>query len=170
MLALVPSTLTFAYALAPAIAVAVMVPVFSIKAPVLSASWGSCEETDSQSYDHLFGALAEEAAVQGQQIFEAAGDSGAVDCRGYPPPTEGSISVEQEAAVPWITGVGGTDLGERSTIADSGVYDEDTWNDAGAGGGGQSAVWSMPAWQASYLKATHDTPAGAKNDCGARPR
>lgn len=99
-------------------------------APVLSSSWGDCEEFQSQAYNDLFATVAEEAAAQGQQIFDAAGDSGAVDCRGSATPTGGSISVEQEAAVPWITGVGGTDLGVESTVASSGVHDEDTWNDA----------------------------------------
>jgi kumamolisin len=136
-------------------------------APVLSSSWGNCEELQSQAYNDLFADVAEEAAVQGQQIFDAAGDSGAVDCRGEAAPTTGSISVEQEAAMPWITGVGGTDLGLESTIAGLGIHDEEPWNDAGAGGGGQSSVWTMPAWQASYLAATHDTPAGEANGCGA---
>jgi len=136
-------------------------------APVLSSSWGNCEEVQSQAYSQLFGAVAEEAAAQGQQIFDAAGDSGAVDCRGEATPTSGSINVEQEAAVPWITGVGGTDLGEDSTVAALGIHDEETWNDSGAGGGGQSSVWTMPAWQASYLAAAHDSPAGGANDCGA---
>ena len=135
-------------------------------APVLSSSWGDCEEFQSQAYNDLFATVAEEAAAQGQQIFDAAGDSGAVDCRGSATPTGGSISVEQEAAVPWITGVGGTDLGVESTVAGSGVHDEDTWNDAGAGGGGQSSVWTMPSWQASYLAADPRHPTG----CGERLR
>ena len=136
-------------------------------APVLSSSWGNCEELQSQSYDDLFATVAEEAAAQGQQIFAAAGDSGAVDCRGSATPTSGSISVEQEAAVPWVTAVGGTDLGVESTVSGLGIHNEDTWNDSGAGGGGQSAVWAMPAWQAAYLAAAHDTPPGAADGCGA---
>ena len=136
-------------------------------APVLSASWGSCEEFQSQGYDQLFGNIAEEAAAQGQQIFDAAGDSGAVDCEETAPPTRGSISVEQEAAVPWITGVGGTDLSVGTADGTSSTHNEDTWNDAGAGGGGQSVVWTMPAWQQAYLAASGDKPAGEANDCGA---
>jgi|GEM_PF-4819310 len=137
------------------------------RAPVISSSWGMCEETQSQAYDQLFAAVAEEAAAQGQQIFDASGDSGAVDCRGAATPTTGSISVEQESAVPWITGVGGTDLGVLTTASASAPHDEDTWNDGGAGGGGQSVAWTMPAWQASYLAARHDHPQGAANSCGA---
>ncbi len=117
--------------------------------PVLSSSWGNCEENDSQADARLLNVLAEEAAAQGQQIFEAAGDSGAVDCRGTPPPTGDSISVMTEAASPYVTGVGGTDLGQRTALGLANVRDEDTWNDAGAGGGGQSTYWTMPSWQAA---------------------
>jgi hypothetical protein len=137
------------------------------RAPVLSSSWGSCEELNGAAYNQLFAVIAEEAAAQGQQIFDAAGDSGAVDCRGSAPPTLGSISVEQEAAVPWITGVGGTDLSVSSTLAGLHVHREDTWNDAGAGGGGQSAFWPMPSWQQGYLVATGERPEGEANPCGS---
>jgi hypothetical protein len=137
------------------------------KASVLSASWGYCEELQSASYDQLFARVAEEAAAQGQQIFDAAGDSGAVDCLSSAPPTLGSISVEQEGATPWVTSVGGTDLGHDSTVRGSGIHDEETWNDGGAGGGGQSTVWWMPSWQSRYLRATRDRVPGAANGCGA---
>jgi hypothetical protein len=140
------------------------------KATVLSASWGYCEGLQSASYDQLFARIAEEAAAQGQQIFDASGDSGAVDCLSSETPTEGSLSVEQEGATPWVTSVGGTDLGRNSTLRGSHIHDEDTWNDGGAGGGGQSNVWSMPSWQASYLAAAHDRVPGAANDCGAPAR
>jgi hypothetical protein len=140
------------------------------KATVLSASWGYCEALQSASYDQLFARLAEEAAAQGQQIFDATGDSGAVDCLSSEAPTLGSLSVEQESAVPWVTGVGGTDLGRNSTLRGSHIHDEDTWNDGAAAGGGQSNVWWMPRWQASYLARTHIRVAGAANDCGAPVR
>ena len=136
----------------------------SDNSPVLSSSWGNCEENDSQSGERLFNVIAEEAAAQGQQIFDAAGDSGAVDCRGTPPPTGDSISVEAEAASPYVTGVGGTDLGQRSALGLGHV--EDTWNDAGAGGGGQSAYWSMPSWQAAVPSVVH-APGASGSACGA---
>jgi hypothetical protein len=132
--------------------------------PVLSSSWGNCEELNSQSNARLFNVLAEEAAAQGQQIFDAAGDSGAVDCRGIPAPTGDSISVETEAASPFITGVGGTDLGQRSALGLG--HDEDTWNDDGAGGGGQSTYWTMPAWQAALPSAVH-APGASGAGCDA---
>jgi kumamolisin len=137
------------------------------KAAVLSASWGYCEALQSASYDQLFERLAEEAAAQGQQIFDASGDSGAVDCLSSDAPTQGSISVEQESAVPWVTSVGGTDLGRDSTLAGSHIHNEDTWNDGGAGGGGQSNIYWMPSWQAAYLAAARDRVPGAADACGA---
>jgi kumamolisin len=130
-------------------------------ATVLSSSWGSCEQIDSEAFSQLYNEVAEEAAVQGQQIFSAAGDSGAVDCSGYPTPVSASIAVEQEASSPWVTGVGGTDLSVDSTVLGGGVHREDVWNDGGSGGGGQSVIEPMPAWQANYLRAAQDTPAGA---------
>jgi hypothetical protein len=134
--------------------------------PVLSSSWGNCEENAGASYARLLNVLAEEAAAQGQQIFEAAGDSGAVDCRGTPPPTGDSISVMTEAASPYVTGVGGTDLGQRTALGLGQGRDEDTWNDAGAGGGGQSTYWSMPSWQAAVPSVT-TTPGTRPSACGA---
>jgi kumamolisin len=134
--------------------------------PVLSSSWGNCEQLNSAADNRLFGLITEEAAAQGQQIFQAAGDSGAVDCRGFPPPTLGSISVEQEAAVPWVTGVGGTDLGQRTANGLGGPRDEATWNDLGAGGGGVSTLWTMPAWQRA-LKSARTAPGRSGHACGA---
>ena len=136
-------------------------------APVLSSSWGNCEQLQGLGYDELLGAIAEEAAAQGQAIFDAAGDSGAAGCLDYPPPIGGSISIEQESGIPWVTSVGGTDLSEGSTLTGTTTHHEDTWNDAGAGGGGQSTIWSMPAWQQAYFAATHIAPAGEADDCGA---
>lgn len=134
------------------------------KATVLSSSWGNCELLNSAADNRLFATISEEAAAQGQQMLTASGDSGAVDCRGFPPPTGGSISVEQEAGVPWVTGVGGTALGQESVTG--AVHDEVVWNDAGASGGGVSTYWQMPAWQAALPSAV-SAPGATGAACGA---
>lgn len=136
-----------------------------MSSPVLSSSWGNCEELNSQADNRLFAEVAEEAAAQGQQIFDASGDSGAVDCRGFPVPVSGSISVEQEAAVPWITGVGGTNLPVES-VTGVGPRPEFSWNDGGAGGGGISTFWTMPSWQAAVPSAVH-APGASGAPCNA---
>ncbi|HVV77715.1 MAG TPA: protease pro-enzyme activation domain-containing protein [Mycobacteriales bacterium] len=136
-------------------------------APVISSSWGNCEDLNSAADNRLYAEITEEAAAQGQQIFDASGDSGAVDCSGiFPSPTGDAISVEQEAAVPWVTGVGGTDLGERTANGLPGPRDEATWNDGGATGGGVSALWRMPAWQHALPSARH-APGASRAACGA---
>lgn len=137
------------------------------RAPVISSSWGNCEELNSAADNRLYAEITEEAAAQGQQIFDASGDSGAVDCSSlFPSPTGDSISVEQEAAVPWVTGVGGTDLGERTANGLPGPRDEATWNDGGATGGGVSTLWRMPSWQSALASARH-APGASGAACGA---
>ncbi len=136
-------------------------------APVISSSWGSCEELASAADNRLYAAITEEAAAQGQQIFQASGDAGAIDCSGaVPAPTGDSISVEQEASVPWVTGVGGTDLGERTANGLPGPRSEASWNDEGAGGGGVSSLWRMPAWQRA-LPSARTAPGRSGTACGA---
>jgi hypothetical protein len=136
-------------------------------ASVMSSSWGNCEEIGSAADNRLYAAITAEAAAQGQQIFEASGDSGPVDCSSiFPSPTGDSISVEQEAAVPWVTGVGGTNLGARAANGLPGPRDEATWNSSGAGGGGVSALWRMPSWQHALPSARH-APGAARKPCGA---
>jgi kumamolisin len=138
-------------------------------APVMSSSWGNCEELNSAADNRLFAEITEEAAAQGQQIFDASGDAGALDCSSlFPTPTGDSVSVEQEASVPWVTGVGGTDLGERTANGLPGPRDEATWNDSGAGGGGVSTMWRMPAWQYA-LPSARTAPGHSSNACGAPP-
>ncbi len=137
------------------------------RAPVMSSSWGNCEELGSAADNRLYAEITEEAAAQGQQIFDASGDSGAVDCSAlFPSPTGDSISVEQEASVPWVTGVGGTNLGERTANGLPGPRSEATWNDGGAAGGGVSTLWRMPAWQYALASARH-APGASRAACGA---
>ncbi|HET9074268.1 MAG TPA: protease pro-enzyme activation domain-containing protein [Solirubrobacteraceae bacterium] len=136
--------------------------------PVLSVSWGECEQGASQSYERLLARIVEQAAAQGQQIFIASGDSGAKGCAAEPLPTGGSLSAETEASLPWVTGVGGTDLSQATTEQGATVHREEVWNDGlGAGGGGQSVVWAMPGWQRSYLAASGDRPDGMSDPCRA---
>jgi hypothetical protein len=138
------------------------------RAPVLSVSWGECEEGASQSYAQLLATIDEEGAAQGQQIFVASGDAGSKGCAAESLPTGGSVSSDTEASLPWVTAVGGTDLSQDSTRAGATVHREAVWNDGlGAGGGGQSVSWTIPSWQQSYLTATGVKPAGIANDCHA---
>jgi subtilase family serine protease len=141
-------------------------------AQVVSVSWGECEAAlgslDAEAENLLF----EQAAVQGQTIVSAAGDSGSEDCDGGSPTPQTQLSVDDPSSQPFVTGVGGTTLqalGPRPT--------EGVWNTAagqvdpllqpGAGGGGISLLWQMPPGQrdaAAFLHVLGAGPTGAQ--CG----
>lgn len=114
-------------------------------ASVVTTSWGICEpETDgaAQVEQPIF----EEMAAQGQTMVAAAGDEGSSDCEGASP-SEPSPAVDDPASQPYVTGVGGL------TVTSIDPLDETVWNDGctrstcGAGGGGESILWTQPSWQ-----------------------
>jgi len=106
---------------------------------VVSSSWGVCEADNSSAATTGEGAIFAQMAAQGMTVFAASGDNGTNDCR------DGSLSVDDPASQPYVSGVGGT----RLTVSGANAYaSESIWNSGGSGGGGGiSAVWSRPAWQ-----------------------
>ncbi len=104
--------------------------------------------TDAQAENTLFA----QAAIQGQTIVAAAGDSGSEDCNTGSGLPQTQLAVDDPASQPLVTGVGGTTL---STLGPRPA--ESVWNDAGtaagavlqpgAGGGGISNFWAMPTAQ-----------------------
>ena len=108
----------------------------------ISTSWGEAENLTSPSVRSSENTAFQQMAAQGQSIFAAAGDSGAED-------NGSSLSVDDPASQPYMVGVGGTSL---TTSGAGGAYkSEKTWNNGsasnGAGGGGISAVWTIPSYQ-----------------------
>jgi len=122
------------------------------RARVVSVSWGQCEANlapgDAQAENTLFA----EAAIQGQSIVAAAGDGGAEDCSSTGGPGQSQAAVDDPSSQPFVTGVGGTTLESLGP-----PVIESAWNAGGttpagpvtpgAGGGGISDVWTMPADQ-----------------------
>jgi kumamolisin len=109
---------------------------------VISISWGGPESTwTSQSLQSYNSAL-EAASAVGVSVCIAAGDDGSTD--GV---TDGLEHVDFPASSPYALACGGTHLtGSGSTITD-----EEVWNDLpndGATGGGVSATFPLPTWQA----------------------
>ncbi len=121
----------------------------------VTVSWGACETdwgaspSDMSAYHQLF----EQAALQGQSIVAASGDSGSEDC--YQTDGTTQLAVDYPGSDPYVTDVGGT------TLNGPGVADT-VWNDCldtgsvvcasnggGAGGGGMSVMYAKPAWQAT---------------------
>ncbi|MGH9126571.1 MAG: protease pro-enzyme activation domain-containing protein [Acidimicrobiales bacterium] len=117
----------------------------STNAPqVITTSWGNCEAVVGASYAMAENNVFEEAAIQGQSVLAATGDSGSEDCN----PDNGStaLAVDDPSSQPFVTAVGGTSL---SSINVPPL--EAAWNDAayglGAGGGGISSLWQLPPAQ-----------------------
>jgi hypothetical protein len=136
-------------------------------APVISISYGGCEQTYTSAEIDAFVAAAQQANAQGTTIVSAAGDGGGTDCdsdMGNYPAILG-LNVDFPSSMPYVTGVGGTEFNEgngaywhpQSTtdILTSALsyIPEIVWNDTlaqsqlSAGGGGASSVFGKPSWQ-----------------------
>jgi len=121
----------------------------------VSISWGQSEDAwSAQSRAAMDSAMAD-AAVLGVTITVASGDNGSTDGA-----SDGAQHCDFPASSPHALACGGTRLEITSA---GGIYAETVWNDTtagsqggGAGGGGYSDVFGVPAWQASVVG-----PAGA---------
>jgi hypothetical protein len=127
------------------------------RAQVVTNSWGECEQMVGQPDASAEAVLFEEAAAQGQTILSAAGDSGSEDCAGGGglPVLQNELAVDDPGSQPFVTSVGGTSLSALGPPPT-----ESVWNNGGnlggllgiepgAGGGGISQLWRMPAYQSS---------------------
>ena len=123
---------------------------------VISISWGGPEDSwSAQSRNSIDQALSDAAAL-GITVTVAAGDNGSSD--GV---TDGKNHCDYPASSPYALACGGTRLD-----ADTGtgaISSETVWNDGasgGATGGGVSAVYSLPSWQASAGVPAKPSPGG----------
>jgi subtilase family serine protease len=125
-------------------------------ATIITTSWGICEaQTDgaAQAEQTIF----QEMAAQGQTVVAAAGDDGSSDCEDTSAPTS-AAAVDDPASQPYVTGVGGLDVANIDPLSESVWNDNCTQSDCGAGGGGESSLWSRPSWQvAPGISTTTDT-------------
>jgi len=108
---------------------------------VISISWGGAESSwtaqSMTAYDNAF----QSAAAMGITVCVASGDNGSSD--GV---TDGQDHVDFPASSPNVLACGGTSL----TTANGAISNEVVWNDGangGAGGGGVSSFFGLPAWQ-----------------------
>ena len=117
-------------------------------AQTVTSSWGFCE-SDALAYSP--GSLAaensifEQAAAQGQTVFNTSGDGGNDACA-YQSwfPTSPVETEADPASQPYVVGVGGT-----TAMSVTQPPQERVWNDgkyAGGGGGGISRLWAQPVW------------------------
>lgn len=140
-------------------------------APIISMSFGQCENNETSAQATAWASLAQEAASKGITWLVSSGDSGPATCdqQGIVGQVaEHGIYVSLFAASPDVTAVGGTEFNEASTgLASSfwnsangpyggsatGYIPETAWNDSIltgsvlATGGGKSKFFSKPSWQ-----------------------
>jgi len=111
---------------------------------VVSSSWSVGEDTLNTYglgwYASAFDDIAAQIAMEGITFFNDSGDWGAYD------PNTSNVSVQSEAASPYVTGVGGTSLPETN-FGD--WVAENPWSYSGGlgSGGGLSILRSQPWWQ-----------------------
>ena len=153
---------TIYYVYGPSAFTAIVYAVEVNAAPIISASYSSCEiDADYPGYS----SLAQQGNAQGITLLAASGDAGAAGCdsQGSEPFATRGLSVNFPAVLPEVTGVGGTQFVEgtgtywgatnSSTFGSALSYiPEAAWNESatsglGSTGGGVSQLYSQPAWQ-----------------------
>ena len=131
---------------------------------IIATGWGLCElDVESASGGSAFltseQTLLQQAAMQGQTVFAASGDSGSSDCYGDTTSNANLPSVDDPASQPYVIGVGGTSIGASSET----VWNDSSTNQGGAGGGGVSAVECMPDYQLQSTTSGESIPQGVVN-------
>ncbi len=138
-------------------------------APVLSTSFGQCEQRMTASEQVFYKNLWAQAAAQGISVVAAAGDSGPAGCDPGIAGAGSGRAVSGLASTPYNLAVGGTQFDEGSGhywkdqpdpdgASALGYIPEAAWNESGsapggaglwATGGGTSILYPKPAWQAA---------------------
>jgi subtilase family serine protease len=95
---------------------------------VISSSYGSSEAVISAADFAADDLLASQAAAQGQSFIDAAGDAGAADAdQNIPTTAVQGINVDQFAAHPLVTAVGGTDFSDNYDAQQGGLPQSTYW-------------------------------------------
>lgn len=116
-------------------------------APIMSASFGSCELSMGTAGNEFYSNLWEQAAAEGISVFVSADDQGSAGCDYFqgttPQPAENGLEVNGLASTPYNVAVGGTDFSDafnsqlywsstnNTTTQETalGYIPETTWND-----------------------------------------
>ncbi len=129
-----------------------------VNAPsILSISWGGPESSWTAQSLQSYNSALQAAAAVGVTVCVACGDNGSTD--GV---TDGQDHVDFPASSPYSLACGGTTL----KISGSSISSEVVWNDLssgdGATGGGISATFPLPTWQANANVPPSDNPGAYK--------
>ena len=140
--------------------------------PIMSLSFGACENLQTPSYVRYEDSIYSQAASQGMSVFVSSGDNGSAGCNGLTTAATAYPSINDICSTGYVTCVGGTqfiDTGNITTLwspsnntNNSSALDyipEGAWNEyvkpsglfqAASGGGGVSAVIPKPSWQSGF--------------------
>ena len=143
-------------------------------AQVITTSWGTCEASIDSSAVAAENLLFEQAALQGQTIIAASGDSGSEDCAGTLRGASATgLAVDDPAAQPFVTGVGGHDARNRTDTTPRSRLEQSRGELVQPGGGRR---WSLGELADAALSARHAAKAlGVRHGqrlaalCGKRP-
>jgi Pro-kumamolisin, activation domain/Bacterial Ig-like domain (group 3) len=103
-------------------------------APVISNSYGNCESAVGLSFAQTMQGWIRQANAQGQTVVSSSGDSGAADCDFQVTVATQGIAVDIPAAIPEVTGMGGTEFSadnpNNTTVVTNGnaAADPPYWN------------------------------------------
>jgi subtilase family serine protease len=90
--------------------------VDNVSAPIMTSSFGLCEQLEPDSEIAFYQSLWQQAAAEGITVFVAAGDSGSSVCNTPTNPgTEYGFGVSAQASTPYNVAVGGTEFNDLST-------------------------------------------------------
>jgi subtilase family serine protease len=117
-------------------------------AKTISQSWAACEQAAGRAVITAESTLLQEAAAQGQSFYTSSGDVGSEGCSRVSKAAT-FLSVEDPASQPFATGVGGTNLSALGPPPSERLWNDGTYEEGGATGGGISAAWQMPSYQAT---------------------
>jgi subtilase family serine protease len=122
-------------------------------APVVSVSYGSCEQEMGATELAFYNSLWEQAASQGMSVFVSSGDAGAAGCSAPTANAGSATAVNGLCSSPYSTCVGGTEFNEGSnaahywSAANSSGYGsalsyipEEVWNESASNGG--TGLWA----------------------------
>ena len=140
--------------------------------PIMSLSFGACENLQSPSYVRYEDSIYSQAASQGMSVFVSSGDNGSAGCNGLTTASTAYPSINDICATGYVTCVGGTQFADtvfpgnywsslNLTNNSSAVtyIPEGAWNEyanssgvfqAASGGGGVSAIIAKPTWQTGF--------------------
>ncbi len=162
-------------------------------ASTVSSSWGECENDAGAAYAEAENTVFEQMAMQGQSVFNSAGDTGAFGCIRSDGTT--IVDASDPADQPWVTSVGGTSFesdnpGTNPHPSYPANGTETVWNvdnlcsasaaapsndnqggffwcaATGAGGGAPSQFWGRPFYQRGPgVNSPYETYANGTTQC-----